>query len=243
MRSQIIACCVLLFAQLARAEEAETGDAAWKWDVMSLNADDFAKLVVNEESEDKMTMRTENGWFIKFYAPWCGHCQRLAPVWEEFNKNHGEKVNIAKVDCTDGEAQPLCSKMEVRGYPTLIYFPGTAESEEGAKIKAYKYQGMRTPEALEEFALNGGWRNVGQESVIPFGLGQVESWMRWVASQRSMIMRDIDMAWTQYGLFDYIGSPFHYWIVAKMCMLPFVLVIGLLCCIGDDEPLPPQTKP
>lgn len=77
------------------------------------------------------------------------------------NRVHSERLNIAKVDCTDGDAQPLCSKMEVRGYPSLIYFPGLDEAGEGGKVKAYKYQGMRSREALEEFALDGGWKNVG----------------------------------------------------------------------------------
>lgn len=53
-----------------------------------------------------------------------------------------------------------------------------------------------------------------------------------------MIMRDIDIAWTQYGLFEYVSAPFHYWIVSAMCTLPFILIISLLCCIGDDEPYP-----
>lgn len=154
------------------------------------------------------------------------------------NRVHGDKLNIAKVDCTDGAAQPLCSKMEVRGYPTLIYYPGLDEAGDDGKIKAYKYQGMRSREALEEFALNGGWRSVGQESQIPFGLGQVETWARWIGAQRGMIMRDIDIAWTQYGLFEYVGPPFHYWVVSGMCSLPFILIISLLCCIADDEPLP-----
>lgn len=60
--------------------------------------------------------------FIKFYAPWCGHCQKLAPVWDELAKKFekDEKVKIAKLDCT--QAQSVCQEHEVRGYPTLAYF-------------------------------------------------------------------------------------------------------------------------
>merc|ERR1739848_622193 len=60
--------------------------------------------------------------FIKFYAPWCGHCQKLVPVWDELAKKFESdaKVKIAKLDCT--QAQGVCQENEVRGYPTLAYF-------------------------------------------------------------------------------------------------------------------------
>jgi len=93
-------------------------------------------------------MRTEKGWFIKFFAPWCGHCKQLAPVWEEFNRLHSDEINVAKVDCTQSLGQPLCTQMEVRGYPTLLFFPGTADTKDG-DVKAYKFQGPRTREGFE----------------------------------------------------------------------------------------------
>lgn len=39
-------------------------------------------------------------WFIKFFAPWCVHCQKLAPAWEELGRSLKNKVNVGSVDCT-----------------------------------------------------------------------------------------------------------------------------------------------
>ena len=40
-------------------------------------------------------------WFIKYYAPWCGHCQRLAPSWEQMAKELKRQVNVGEVNCDD----------------------------------------------------------------------------------------------------------------------------------------------
>ena len=62
--------------------------------------------------------------FVMFFAPWCGHCKRLEPTWEELagklNKDVDKKVTIAKVDCT--KATTLCRAQEVTSYPTLKFF-------------------------------------------------------------------------------------------------------------------------
>jgi len=83
-----------------------------------------------------------------FFAPWCGHCKRLAPVWEEMaakhNKDVESEVTIAKVDCTVATA--LCSAQDVTGYPTLKFFKNGAEKEDGVK-----YRGNRDAAALEKF--------------------------------------------------------------------------------------------
>ncbi|KZC12816.1 PREDICTED: protein disulfide-isomerase A3 [Dufourea novaeangliae] len=80
---------------------------------------------------------TNNGkdTLIEFYAPWCGHCKKLAPVFDELGeKLANEDVEIVKFDATTNDVP---SPYEVRGFPTLYWAP------KDAKDKPVKYEGGR----------------------------------------------------------------------------------------------------
>lgn len=68
---------------------------------------------------------------VKFYAPWCGHCKRLAPDFDKASTilvNNDPSVQLIKVDCT--VETKTCSKYNVNGYPTLkIFKDGQVSSE------------------------------------------------------------------------------------------------------------------
>jgi len=56
--------------------------------------------IVNDPSKDVL---------VKFYAPWCGHCKKLAPVWDELaaKVSHVDDLIIAKFDATANEVEGL----------------------------------------------------------------------------------------------------------------------------------------
>lgn len=75
---------------------------------------------------------------VEFFAPWCGHCKRLAPEYESAATKLKGIVPLAKVDCTANSN--TCTKYGVSGYPTLKIFRSGEES--GA------YDGPRTADGI-----------------------------------------------------------------------------------------------
>lgn len=76
---------------------------------------------------------------VEFYAPWCGHCKRLAPEYEKVGEafqNAKEKMVIAKIDATENDTPE-----EIRGFPTLIFYPKGSST-------GVKYEGDRTADAM-----------------------------------------------------------------------------------------------
>ena len=71
---------------------------------------------------------------VEFFAPWCGHCKTLAPVYEELANNFEfakDKVTIAKVDA-DAE-KDLGRRFGVQGFPTLKWFDGKSDEPQDYK--------------------------------------------------------------------------------------------------------------
>lgn len=82
--------------------------------------------------------------FVKFFAPWCGHCKAMKPVWDKLMTEYesSETVIVADVDCI-GDGKDLCEKVGVKGFPTIKY---------GDPHKLQDYTGGREFSALKNFA-------------------------------------------------------------------------------------------
>jgi protein disulfide-isomerase A1 len=99
--------------------------------------------VVVASTFSEIVFSPESDVLIEFYAPWCGHCKKLEPIYNEL----GEKVKdikglvIAKMDATANEV----TGVDVQGFPTLKFYP------KGAKHDPQAVEVDRTLEGLTGF--------------------------------------------------------------------------------------------
>lgn len=94
---------------------------------------------------DDVVLKSGKPALVEFFAPWCGHCKNLAPVWEELAtvyKHASEKVTVAKVDADNHKS--LGKRFGVQGFPTLKWFDGKSDKPED-------YKGGRDLESLTKF--------------------------------------------------------------------------------------------
>jgi len=100
------------------------------------------------ESWDTEIAQSSNHVLVEFYAPWCGWCKRLAPVWAELGKAvaaSGAPLTIAKFDATQGDSAHLKTKYSVRGFPTIVLL------KKDDKDTAIRFGGTRTFEGFLDF--------------------------------------------------------------------------------------------
>lgn len=101
--------------------------------VVTLTDANFADEVTNS---DKDVM-------LEFYAPWCGHCKSLKPVYKQLADKLKDvpTVSIAAMDATANTVPPA---YKVEGYPTILFLPAKTK-------KAVSYDGARDPDSMAQW--------------------------------------------------------------------------------------------
>ncbi|PRQ52654.1 putative protein disulfide-isomerase [Rosa chinensis] len=115
-----------------------------------------ASVELNSQNFDELVVKSKDLWVVEFFAPWCGHCKKLAPEWKKAAKNLKGKVKLGHVDC-DAE-KSLMSRFNVQGFPTILVFGADKDSP-------VPYEGARTASAIESFSLEQLETNVAPPEV------------------------------------------------------------------------------
>jgi protein disulfide-isomerase-like protein len=157
MRASSLLATLGLFALAATANNGDNhGKTSDK--LIDLTTESFDKLVVDPKSNKLVG----GPWLIMFYAPWCGHCKSMMPIFNEFAEKYGdgETLNVGRISCDEGSNSDLCTSYNVNGFPTVHYLSGGY---------FYEFHGPRTIENFAQFIFSGKYETVVSE-VLPVKL-------------------------------------------------------------------------
>jgi len=107
------------------------------------NNDGPVKVIVGTTYENIVLDKSKDV-LLELYAPWCGHCKKLTPIWEELGEHmKGSKVVIAKMDGTENDL-PAGTPFAIEGFPTIKLFKAKDN-------QIVDYEGDRTLEGFVAF--------------------------------------------------------------------------------------------
>ncbi|KAM7272084.1 hypothetical protein ACFE04_031298 [Oxalis oulophora] len=115
-----------------------------------------SSIELSSRNFDELVLKSNDLWIVEFFAPWCGHCKKLAPEWKKAANSLKGKAKLGHVDC-DVE-KSLMSRFHVQGFPTILVFGVDKDSP-------IPYEGVRTASGIESFALEQLETNVSPPEV------------------------------------------------------------------------------
>ncbi|KAG1682621.1 Protein disulfide-isomerase [Nymphon striatum] len=96
---------------------------------------------------DEVVFDKSKDVLVEFYAPWCGHCKQLEPIYNELGDKYKDnnEILIGKMDSTVNELEHT----KIQSFPTIKLYQKETN-------KVIDYNGARDLENLMKFVESGG---------------------------------------------------------------------------------------
>jgi thioredoxin 1 len=91
---------------------------------------------ITDASFDADVLKSEKPVLVDYWAEWCGPCRMVAPILEEIAQEHGDKLEVVKLNID--ENPQTAQRYGIMQIPTLGVFSGGEVVKQiiGAKPKA-----------------------------------------------------------------------------------------------------------
>jgi thioredoxin 1 len=82
-------------------------------------------IELTSENFEKEVIKAEGPVIVDFWAPWCGPCRMMAPVFEKLSSEYSGKLKFAKLNVEENTS--FAAQFGIQGIPALSVFEGKEE--------------------------------------------------------------------------------------------------------------------
>jgi thioredoxin 1 len=75
---------------------------------------------VTDETFDADVLKNDKAVLVDYWAEWCGPCKMVAPVLEAIAEEHGDKLDVVKLNVDENPV--VTQKYNIMNIPTLGVF-------------------------------------------------------------------------------------------------------------------------